>query len=194
MRFATSCVGMLLVASSAFAANYEIDPDHSSVTFKVRHLAISSVDGHFADVKGGFSFDPANPSAAKANATIGVNSIDTRQTKRDEHLKSPDFLDATKHPTIAFTTNEIRDASSTAFKAVGDLTIHGVTKPVTLDVTVGGTAKDMYGNERAAFSATTTINRKDFGLVWNKVLETGALVVGDEVKIALEIEGIQKKS
>ena len=145
-------------------------------------------------MQGSFLYDPANPSASKASATINATSINTRQTKRDDHLKSPDFLDVSKFPQIQFVSREIKEATPSSFKAVGDLTIRGVTKPVTLDVAVGGTAKDMYGNDRAAFSATTTINRKDFGLVWNKVLETGALVVGDEVKIALEVEGIQKKS
>ncbi len=194
MRMTALGLSFFLVASSALAASYDIDPDHSSVTFKVRHLAISSVDGQFADVQGSFLYDPANPSASKASATINATSINTRQTKRDDHLKSPDFLDVSKFPQIQFVSREIKEATPSSFKAVGDLTIRGVTKPVTLDVAVGGTAKDMYGNDRAAFSATTTINRKDFGLVWNKVLETGALVVGDEVKIALEVEGIQKKS
>ncbi len=181
-----------LIASSASAANYEIDADHSSVGFKIKHLAISSVTGEFSDVKGSFTFDPANPSAAKATATISAKSINTRQAKRDDHLRGADFFEADKFSEITFVSKEIKDATKDGFKVLGDLTIRGVTKPVTLDVAVGGMAKDPWGNERAAFNATAKINRKDFGLVWNKVIETGALVVGDDVTITLEVEGIKK--
>ena len=111
--------------------------------------------------------------------------------KRDDHLKSPDFFDVAKYPKLTFKTNKIDKVSDSAFKAHGDLTIHGVTKPVTLDVTYGGAAKDPWGKERVAFEAKTLINRKDFGLTWSKTLETGGLVVGDDVQITLEIEGVK---
>jgi polyisoprenoid-binding protein YceI len=111
--------------------------------------------------------------------------------KRDDHLKGPDFFDASKYPSITFKTNKVDKVSDAAFKAYGDLTIHGVTKPVTLDVTYGGSAKDPWGKERAAFEARTVINRKDFGLTWSKTIETGGLVVGDDVQITLEIEGVK---
>lgn len=180
-----------LLSSTCWAADYQIDPTHSSVTFKVKHLAISSVPGRFGELSGTFSFDPAKIEASKAQATLSVSSINTMDAKRDDHLKGPDFFDASKYPSITFKTNKVDKVSDAAFKAHGDLTIHGVTKPVTLDVTYGGSAKDPWGKERAAFEARTVINRKDFGLTWNKTIETGGLVVGDEVQIALEIEGVK---
>jgi polyisoprenoid-binding protein YceI len=180
-----------LLSSTCWAADYQIDPTHSSVTFKVKHLAISSVPGRFGELSGTFSFDPAKIEASKAQATLSVSSINTMDAKRDDHLKGPDFFDASKYPSITFKTNKVDKVSDAAFKAHGDLTIHGVTKPVTLDVTYGGSAKDPWGKERAAFEAKTVINRKDFGLTWNKTIETGGLVVGDEVQIALEIEGVK---
>ena len=180
-----------LVATTAWATDYKIDPTHTSVGFKVKHLAISSVPGKFVDVKGSFSFDPAKIESSKAEAQIAVDSIDTNEAKRDDHLKSPDFLDSTKFPSITFKSNKVEKISNSEFNAVGDLTIHGVTKPVTLKVTYGGAAKDPWGNERAAFLATTRINRKDFGLTWNKVLETGGLLVGEDVEISLEVEGVK---
>ena len=180
-----------LLSSTCWAADYQIDPTHSSVTFKVKHLAISSVPGRFGELSGTFSFDPSKIEASKAQASLSVSSINTMDAKRDDHLKSPDFLDASKYPSITFKSNTVEKVSDTAFKAHGDLTIHGVTKPVTLDVTYGGSAKDPWGKERAAFEAKTVINRKDFGLTWNKTIETGGLVVGDEVQITLEIEGVK---
>ena len=180
-----------VVATTAWATDYKIDPTHTSVGFKVKHLAISSVPGKFVDVKGSFSFDPAKIESSKAEAEIAVASVDTNEAKRDDHLKSPDFLDSTKFPSITFKSNKVEKISNSEFNAVGDLTIHGVTKPVTLKVTYGGAAKDPWGNERAAFLATTKINRKDFGLTWNKVLETGGLLVGEDVEISLEVEGVK---
>lgn len=185
---------LLLMSSTAFATDYTVDPDHSTIGFKIRHLTISTVTGRFTEVKGTFSFDPANVGGAKAEGTVGVQSINTEQKKRDDHLRSPEFFDAAKFPEMSFKTTKIVPGSDGSFKAEGDLTIHGVTKPVTLDVIYGGATKDPMGNERAAFSATTKVNRKDFGLNWNKVLETGGLLVGDDVTIQLEIEGIHKKA
>ena len=180
-----------LVATSAWATDYKIDPTHSSVAFKVRHMGISYVPGRFMSLDGTFSYDPTNVKNSKASATIAVGSINTADAKRDDHLKGPDFLDATKFRDIAFKTTSVEPVSADAFKAHGDLTIHGVTKPVVLDVTYGGSGKDPWGNERAAFTATTKINRKDFGLTWSKALETGQLLVGEDVQIVLEIEGIK---
>lgn len=180
-----------LVATSAWATDYKIDPTHSSVVFKVRHMGISYVPGRFMSLDGTFSYDPTNVKNSKAAATIAVASINTADVKRDDHLKSRDFLDATKFKDIAFKTTSVEPVSADTFKAHGGLTIHGVTKPVVLDVTYGGSGKDPWGNERAAFTAMTKINRKDFGLTWSKVLETGKLLVGEEVQIVLEIEGIK---
>ena len=181
----------LCFAGTSQAAEYAIDPTHSSVAFKVRHLAISSVPGKFGEFKGTFSFDPANIDASKAEAQIVTGSVNTGEAKRDNHLKSGEFLDSSKFAAITFKSTKIEKVSDTEFKAIGDLAIHGVTRPVTLNVTYGGSATDPWGKERAAFLATTKINRKDFGLTWNKTLERGGLVVGEEVDITLEIEGVK---
>lgn len=180
-----------LIAGNCWAAEYVIDPAHSSVVFKVKHLAISSVPGRFGDMSGKFSFDPSKIDASTAEATIKASSINTMDAKRDDHLKGADFLEVSKFPVIQFKTTRVEKVSDTAFKAQGELSIHGVSKPVVLDVTYGGSAKDPWGKERAAFEAKTTINRKDFGLTWSKALETGGLVVGDDVQITLEIEGVK---
>lgn len=192
--FALGVLGLATAAGDAFAASYKIDQDHSTVGFKIKHLAISSVAGRFVEFGGTFDYDPANVKASKTEATVKVQSINTEQKKRDDHLRSEDFFNTAKFPEMIFKSKEIKDASESGFKVLGDLTIRDVTKPVTLDVTVGGVAKDPWGNERAAFSATTKINRKDFGMTWNKALETGGVVVGDEVTVTIEIEGIKQKS
>lgn len=180
-----------MCAGDAVAADYTIDASHSSVGFKVRHLAISSVPGVFTDVKGNFSFDPAAVESGKAEAVIGAASVDTKDAKRDDHLRGADFLNAAQFGAITFKSSKVEKVSETAFKVHGNLTIRGTTQPVVLDVTYGGSAKDPWGKERVAFVANTTIDRKAFGLTWSKVLETGALVVGDQVQISLEIEGVK---
>ena len=179
---------------AAKALDYTIDPDHSSVTFKVRHLGLSSVKGEFKKFSGDFSYDPKDVAASKTTAVISTGSIDTGTEKRDAHLKSADFLDAGKFSEIKFVSKEIKDPTPESFKIVGELTLNGVTKPTVLDVTEAGVATDPWGNERAAFAATTKINRKDFGITWSKALDSGSLVVGEEVSIDLEIEGIKKKA
>ncbi len=183
---------MLLFSTPSFAANYKIDADHSTVGFKVKHLAISSVTGKFTSFEGNFNFEPNQVAESKAQAKISAVSVNTEQKKRDDHLRNPDFLNATKFPEITFKTTKVEPISPTEFKATGDLSIAGVTKSVTLDVQYGGAAKDPWGNERAAFSAVTKINRKDFGLTWNKVLETGGLLVGDDIAINIEIEAVKQ--
>ncbi len=185
-------VSILIISSSAFAANYKIDRDHSTVGFKIGHLGISSVSGKFVEFDGEFTYDPEKVDQSKAQASIGVKSIDTRQTKRDDHLRSPDFFDVVKFPEMKFTSTKITDATREGFKLHGDITIRGVTKPIVLDVTSHGTVKDPWGNDRAGFSAVAKLSRKDFGLTWNKVLEAGGLVVGEEVSIEIEIEGIKQ--
>ena len=174
---------------SANAATYKIDSDHSEVGFKIRHLAISNVTGKFADFSGTFTFDPANVKSSKVDAEIAIKSVNTSQQKRDDHLRGDDFFAAEKYPQMKFVSKGVEPSGKDQFKLSGDLTIRGVTKPVTLNVSYSGSAKDPWGNEKAAFSAVTTISRKEFGLTWNKALETGGMVVGDEVTINLEIEG-----
>ena len=183
----------VLLAQPAFAAKYDIDQAHTSIEFKVSHLGISSVKGSFADVKGEFDFDPNALEKSSTSAEISVNSIDTKNGKRDDHLKSPDFLEQQKFPSISFKSRKVEKGTGTNFKVTGDLTIHGISKEVVLDVEQGGLATDPWGSERAAFSATTTIKRKDFGLVWSKTMDNGSLVVGEDVKITIDVEGIKKK-
>lgn len=180
--------------SRAEAIVYDIDPDHSQVIFKVKHLGISTVTGRFDLFTGSYAFDEADMASSMVEADILASSINTNKKKRDDHLKSNEFLDVEKYPSITFKSKEVKKGSGGDFQIVGDLTIHGVTKEVTLDADYEGSVTDPWGNDRSAFTASTEINRKDFGMEWNKALETGGFLVGDEVKITIEVEGIKKKS
>ena len=171
--------------------SYTIDPAHSHITFSIKHLVLSSVEGRFLKFSGTFQGDPDNLAAAKTSVKIQTDSIFTAQSKRDEHLKSADFFDAVRFPEISFNSKEIKVLDKQHFDILGDLTIHGITKPVSLSVEMGGIIKDPMGKQRAAFSATTAINRRDFGLSYNTLTETGGLVIGDEVKIRIQVEGIK---
>jgi polyisoprenoid-binding protein YceI len=166
---------------------WNIDPAHSSSGFAVRHLVISTVRGQFAKTTGTVKLDPSDLTRSSVEATIDASSIDTRESQRDGHLKSPDFLDTAKYPTITFKSTKVAKAGQDKLAVTGDLTLHGVTKPVTLEVSASPEVKGLFGETRRGFTATTQINRKDFGLVWNKVLEAGP-AVGDEVSIVLDIE------
>ena len=187
--FALGFLGTLLLGQPAFAANYKIDADHTSVSFKIRHI-LSYVQGNFNQFEGSFVYDPDKPETWQAQATIDAASIDTNVAPRDKHLRSQDFLDVEKYPKITFVSTQATDVTPTNAKLEGLLTIHGVEKPVVLDLEIHGRVKDPWGNARAGFTATTKINRKDFGLTWNKALETGQLLVGDEVTITLEVDGL----
>jgi polyisoprenoid-binding protein YceI len=167
---------------------WKIDPIHSNVEFAVRHLMITTVKGRFTGVDGTVLIDEANPSNAEVEVRIEASTVDTREPQRDAHLRSADFFDVEKFPYLTFKGTRITHREGNNFKLVGNLTIHGVTREVTLDVTQEGRVKDPWGGDRAGFSARTKINRKDFGLLWNLVLETGGVTVGDEVKINLELE------
>jgi polyisoprenoid-binding protein YceI len=186
-------LGVIFFYNTAIAAEYTIDKAHSEVTFKVKHLGISYVYGNFGEFEGTYTFEPTTPSESSVQATIKTTSIDTGNSKRDDHLRNPDFFEASAYPLITYRSKAIENASASGFKVIGDLTMHGVTKEVVLDVVYNGAATDPGGNERTAFSATTELNRKDFGLTWNKLLETGGVIVGDEIKINLEIAGIKTK-
>jgi polyisoprenoid-binding protein YceI len=168
--------------------HWNIDPTHSHIEFSIRHLMISSVKGRFGEFTGTVQVDPAAPTAAKVDLTIQVASIDTRQADRDAHLKSPDFFDVATYPTIVFKSKSLKGDPTGDFTLVGELTMHGVTKPVELAATAEGRGKDPWGNERAGFSATTKVDRREFGLVWNQALETGGVAVGHEVKVSLDLE------
>ena len=175
------------------AAPWEFDPAHTGVHFKVRHLMISSVRGEFEKVSGKIVYDEADVTKSSADITIDTGSINTRVAKRDEHLRSPDFLDVAKHPAITFKSKRVDKEGNGTLKMTGDLTVRGVTKEVVLTVEGPTHAiKDPGGNLRVGGQATTKILRKDFGLVWNKALEAGGVVVGDEVEITIDVE-IYKK-
>jgi len=172
---------------------YDIDPAHTSAHFKVRHLMISNVKGEFTRISGSVVFDPSNPGASKIEVTIEAASINTREPQRDEHLKSADFLDVAKYPSITLKSRDIVPAGKDAYEVTGDLTIHGVTQEVALMVDgVTPEAKDPWGNFRRGANASVTIQRKDFGLVWNAVLETGGVMVGEDVHIEIEVELVRK--
>jgi polyisoprenoid-binding protein YceI len=177
----------MTTTAAAVATSWKIDPSHSHAEFAVRHLMISTVKGRFAEVTGTLTGDDADPDRASIELTIPVAGIDTREERRDAHLRSADFFDADHHPAITFRSSKIVKAGP-GFTVTGDLTIRGVTRPVTLLVETGGRVRDPWGSERLGFSATTRLNRKDFGLHWNQALETGGVLVGDEVKVTVELE------
>ena len=174
------------------AATYTIDPDHSAVSFKIRHL-FSNVQGTFNQFEGTIDYEPGKPENWKTQAVIQAASIDTRVEPRDKHLRSKDFFEVEAYPTLKFISTKVTGVTPQGAKLHGDLTIHGVTKPVVLDLVIHGVGKDPWGNTRAGFTATTQINRKEFGLTWNKAVETGGFLVGDEVEITLEVEGLLKQ-
>jgi polyisoprenoid-binding protein YceI len=183
----------LIAPGLLHAAPWEFDPDHTGVHFKVRHLMVSSVRGEFEKVSGKIVYDETDVTKSTADITIDAASVNTRVAKRDADLRSPNFLDVAKYPTIVFKSKRVDKAGNGALKMTGDLTIHGVTKEVVLNVEGPTPAiKDPWGNTRVGGQATTKIDRKDFGLTWNKALETGGVVVGDEVEITIDVE-IYKK-
>jgi polyisoprenoid-binding protein YceI len=173
------------------ADRWNIDPAHTNVEFSVRHLMISTVKGRFADIAGYVVADESDLSSVTVDVTIQAASIDTRQPDRDAHLRSPDFLDVEKFPTITFKGTHIAGDHMSEFQLHGNLTIHGVTKPIALDVTAEGRGKDPWGGERMGYSAHAKINRTDFGLSWNQALETGGVVVGHEIKLSIDLEVIK---
>jgi polyisoprenoid-binding protein YceI len=185
----------LLVGLPALAqtSTWNIDPNHSTAQFTVRHMAISNVTGNFTKVTGTVDLNEKDITQSQISASIDATSVDTRVAARDADLKSPNFFDVQKYPTIEFKSKRIVNSGG-KLQMIGDLTMHGTTREVTLDVD-GPTPElaDPWGNSRRGFSATTTVNRKDFGLVWNNMLKTGEAVVGDNVKIQLDIEMVKKK-
>ena len=196
MKSFIRALAIALVVAPALAfgqtSTWTIDPDHSNVGFKVRHLMVSNVQGSFDKHSGTVEIDDKDITKSNVTVTIETASINTRVQKRDEHLRSADFFDVAKYPTISFVSRRVATAGNGRLKVTGDLTIHGVTREVVLDVEgPTGESKDPWGNFRRGASASTTINRKEFGLTWNKALETGGVVVGDDVNISLEIEMIK---
>lgn len=169
------------------SGRYELDPAHSRVGFRVKHLGISNVDGTFGDVVGTIT-SGGDLASLQTEVTIQAASIDTQNGQRDDHLRSPDFFDAAQHPTLAFTSTGVEPLGGSRFRMTGDLTMHGVTKPVTLEGEYAGSAPDGQGNRKIAFTAEGNINRSEWGLTWNKPIETGGVVVSDEVRLVLEVE------
>ncbi len=180
---------VLALPAAAPAGTWELDSAHTGVQFKVRHLMVSYVRGDFEKVSGKIVYDEQDVSKSSADITIDVASINTRVAKRDKHLRSPDFLDVAKHPSITFKSKKVEKAGNGKLKMTGDLTIRGATREVVLEVE-GPTPpiKDLQGKTRVGGVASTRINRKDFGLTWNKALEAGGVVVGGEVEITIDIE------
>jgi polyisoprenoid-binding protein YceI len=190
---AVALAGALSLPAVAATSTWQIDPNHSAAQFAVRHLAISTVRGAFTKVNGTVQFDDKDISKSSIDVTIDAASVDTRVADRDKDLRSDRFFDVEKYPTLTFKSTKVEQAEPGKLKVTGDLTIHGVTKQVVLDVE-GPTApvKDPWGNQRAAANATTKINRQDFGVKWNAKMDGGGLVVGDDIDITIDVEMVQK--
>jgi polyisoprenoid-binding protein YceI len=187
-------LALLTTSSSAFAATYDVDPSHTRVGFSLTHMMVSTVRGEFGVVSGTVDWDPANVAATKVDAKVGVTSVDTRDAKRDEHLRSPDFFDVAKFTDMTLKSKSVKNITAEGFDLVGDLTIRGVTKEVTFKVkTLPGDRKDPWGNMKTGTRATATINRQDFGVKWNTQIDGGGYIVGDEVTIELDIELARRK-
>ena len=189
-----SCISMSLVlVGFAHAEEFQVDSVHSSVGFAIRHL-VSEVDGKFKEFDGTFSFNQANPEKSWVKAKIKTTSISTDNEKRDGHLRSPDFFDVKKYPELTFVSKEIKKTGESSYTMTGDLTMHGVTKPTTFDVKFMGLAKGPDGKMRAGFKAIGKVNRKDYGISWNKTLDAGGLMLGEDVDITIRVEAPQTKS
>jgi polyisoprenoid-binding protein YceI len=183
----------LAVASPTLAADtYQLDKSHTTVGFQVRHL-VTNVGGKFQDFSGTIKVDRVKPENSSVEFTIQAASINTNEPKRDEHLKSPDFFDVANQPTITFKSTSVKPTGKDAYEVTGNLTLRGVTKQITLPVTFLGEGKDPWGNEKMGFELSTTLNRKDYGINWNKALDQGGFLVGDEVKVQISVEANKVK-
>jgi polyisoprenoid-binding protein YceI len=187
MRIALAVVA-LVAPLSAHATEWVFDSAHTSGQFSVRHMMVSTVRGAFSGITGSASIDDKDWSKSSVEATVPVATVDTREPKRDAHLKSPDFFDAEKFPTMVFKSTKVTPDASGKLKIAGNLTIRGVTKPVVLDAELTPETKDISGKPRRGVSATTKVNRKDFGVAWNKALDAGGVAVGDDVSIQIDAE------
>ncbi|KFN39077.1 MAG: hypothetical protein JU82_08555 [Sulfuricurvum sp. MLSB] len=178
----------LLGSASLFAGTYNVDPEHSTVGFKVKHMMISDVSGKFDTFSGVIHYDEKTKTLKELNGKVDVHSINTANEKRDAHLKAPDMFDAQKYPLITFALDKVKGD-----KAYGKLTMHGVTKNVVLDYEHNGLIKDPWGNQRIGLGLSGKINRKDYGITWNKAIEAGGVAVGETVKLDIQLEGILAK-
>jgi polyisoprenoid-binding protein YceI len=177
-----------LAAAPAALTTWQLDPSHVEIGFAVRHLMISTVRGRFGTVLGTVVVQGDDFATAKVDVTIDAASVDTREPKRDAHLRSADFFDVETFPTLTFTSRRVERAGADQFRLIGDLTLHGVTREVHLDVVTEGLVRDPWGNEKAGFSATGHIKRSEFGLTWNAALETGGVMVSDDVKLSFDVQ------
>ena len=183
----------LFAVTPLFAETFTVDPAHSDASFRVKHL-MSNVKGAFGDIAGTIEVNRENPAASSVDFTINAASIDTANDNRDKHLRSADFFDVEKFPQITFKSTKIAPSGSKdVYNVTGNLTMHGVTRQVVLPVTFLGFAKDPWGNDRAGFEIETTLNRKDFGLNWNKALDQGGFLLGEDVKVSIALEAVKKK-
>lgn len=173
------------------ATTWKIDPAHTTVEFSVKHLMITTVKGRFAGVEGTLLTRDDEAGKSTVEVTLDAASVDTRAEQRDTHLRSADFLDVEKYPTIVFRSTGVESKGESEFRLTGDLTMHGVTRPITLDVTSEGRARDPWGGERAAFSAAARLRRSDFGLTWNQALEAGGVLVGDDIKVTVDVQFVR---
>lgn len=173
--------------------SWQIDPAHSHIQFSVRHMMISTVRGEFEKFGGTIDFDPENPEQSQVSVRIDTASINTRQTDRDNHLRSADFFHVEEYPAILFESKRIEQTGRDKGRVVGDLTIRDVTREIVLDVEYAGTARSPWGTTSAGFSATTSLDRKEWGLTWNQALETGGVLVGDKIKVDIEIEIVKQE-
>lgn len=171
---------------------YDIDSSHSTIEFKVRHLGFSKVTGRFTSFAGSAEMDGEDLSTLSADVTVDASTITTGENKRDEHLRSPDFFDVESHPELTFKSTGVTNVSGHDFTLLGDFTMHGVTRPVEIRAEYLGTATDPWGGTRVGFQGRTKLNRKDFGLTWNQVLETGGVLVGEDVEISLDIQAVRR--
>lgn len=171
-------------------AQWNLDPAHSSADFTVRHMMVTNVRGSFGNLSGTINFDPENPGASSVEATIDVATINTGVEDRDNHLRSADFFEVEKYPNITFKSTDVEVTGDKSAKVTGDLTIRDVTKSVVLDVDFLGQGGSPFGDTRAGFEATTKIDREAFGLTWNQALETGGVLVGKDIKVSLDIQGV----
>ncbi|MCC6996364.1 MAG: polyisoprenoid-binding protein [Deltaproteobacteria bacterium] len=174
------------------ANNWNIDGTHSGVNFSVRHMVFAKVRGRFGKFGGSLDLDPADLAKSSVDIQIDAASIDTGTPDRDNHLRSPDFFDVARYPQLTFKSKQVTRKGDTEYKVTGDLTIRDITREVVLDVEFGGTGKDPWGNQRLGFSASARIDRKDFGLKWNQVLEAGGVLVGEKIDIEIELQAVAK--
>jgi polyisoprenoid-binding protein YceI len=188
-----TALALVVLAGTVQAETYTIDKAHSEVLFSVRHMGVSKVTGRFNDFAGTITGDPARPDGAAVEFTIKATSIDTNDAGRDKHLRSADFFDVEKFPELTFKSSKVTAKGPNQYDVTGTLTMHGVSKEVTLPVTMAGPVKDPRGNEKVGFETTTKLNRKDYGITWNRALDAGGVVVSDEVQVSIALEAAKAK-